>query len=136
MHTILVVDDDKAMLNLIHDTLENQYTVLLAESVTEAESLLKNNSVNLLITDLVMPGKNGIDMIMAIHKHYPTMKILAISGGGGISGRFDYLPIAKLVGAQNTLPKPFTLGELRNSVKQLLEQQGTARHSSAAHDKT
>jgi DNA-binding NtrC family response regulator len=122
MQNILVVDDDKAILNFIHDALEGQYKVFVAESVTQAEGIIQGNTINLLITDLVMPDKNGIDMIMAMHKQHPDMKILAISGGGGITGRFDYLPIAKLVGAQITLKKPFTISDLRDNVKQLINK--------------
>jgi len=119
---ILVVDDDTAILNVISDALACKYDVHTAESVEDAENIINEHDIDLLIADLVMPDKNGIDMIMQFRKAYPNMQIMAISGGGGISGRFDYLPIAKLVGAKITLKKPFTLTELRNSTDSLLQE--------------
>ena len=120
MKNILVVDDDPPILKLVNDALENSYQVFQAESVFEAEKIAKENSIDLLITDLVMPEKNGIDMIMEFKKLHPDMKIMAISGGGGITGRFDYLPIAKLVGASHTLKKPFNIFDLRKVVIELI----------------
>lgn len=120
MKNILVVDDDTAILKVISDALNELYAVFTADAVANAEELMKQNKIDLLITDLVMPDKNGIDMIMAFRKQYPDLKIMAISGGGGITGRFDYLPIAKLVGAEITLKKPFNIFELRTGVKQLI----------------
>ncbi len=119
---ILVVDDDTAILSVVSDALEHKYEVFTAESVSDAEEIIKDHKIKLLIADLVMPGKNGIDMIMEFRKSYPDMRIMAISGGGGLSGRFDYLPIAKLIGARITLKKPFTLAELRNSADELLQE--------------
>lgn len=121
MSNILVVDDDTSILVFIEQALSKSYQVFTAENVYEAEKISLKNNIDLLITDLVMPEKNGIDMIMEFKKSHPDIHILAISGGGGITGRFDYLPIAKLVGAHNTLKKPFTISELRDSVKSVLE---------------
>ncbi len=120
MSTILVVDDDTSILQFIDEALSEHHQVHTAENVADAETICKDNKIDLLIADLVMPEKNGIDMIMEFSKAYPDMRILAISGGGGITGRFDYLPIAKLVGAETTLKKPFTVKELRESVNTIL----------------
>ena len=120
MGTILVVDDDTPILTVISDALDSEHEVHTAESVFQAEDIVKQNKIDLIIADLVMPEKNGIDMIMQFKKTHPEMKILAISGGGGITGRFDYLPIAKLVGAQDTLKKPFAINELRKKVQEIL----------------
>lgn len=119
MKNILVVDDDASILVFIEQALSNN-NVYTAETVSEAEKIARENSIDLLITDLVMPEKNGIDMIMEFKKIHPEIHILAISGGGGITGRFDYLPIAKLVGAENTLKKPFSIDELRDCVKDII----------------
>jgi len=120
MGNILVVDDDTSILEFIEQTLSDQHEVFTSATVLGAESISKNTPIDLLIADLVIPDKNGIDMIMEFRKIYPDIKILAISGGGGITGRFDYLPIAKLVGAEDTLKKPFTISELRTSVNTIL----------------
>lgn len=121
MNNILVVDDDASILVFIEQALAGNHQIFTAETVAKAEEIAKSNKIDLLITDLVIPEKNGIDLIMEFKKLHPDMHILAISGGGGITGRFDYLPIAKLVGAEDTLKKPFTISELRNSVDTILQ---------------
>lgn len=120
MSNILVVDDDTSILTFIEEALKDEHQVTTATCVADAESASKDQNFDILITDLVMPNKNGIDMIMEFKKSQPKMHILAISGGGGITGRFDYLPIAELVGAEKTLKKPFTVYELRKSVTSIL----------------
>lgn len=125
MQKILVVDDEESILKLVTDALEDTYEVFACDTVSKAETIAKENPIDLLVTDLVMPEKNGIDMIMAFKKTHPNMEIMAISGGGGIKGRFDYLPIAKLVGAKVTLEKPFSVSQLRSHVKELLDSRNT-----------
>lgn len=121
MSTILVVDDDKSILSFIDEALNSEHVVYTSETVKDAEKITNTHKIDLLITDLVMPEKNGIDMILSFRKLYPDLHILAISGGGGITGRFDYLPIAKLIGAESTLKKPFSILELRKQVKSILD---------------
>ena len=121
MINILVVDDDTSILEFIKSALSDTYNIFTSETVAGAEEISSENTIDLLIADLVIPEKNGIDMIMEFNKTHPKIKIIAISGGGGITGRFDYLPIAKLVGAKDTLKKPFTISELRKSIKSTLE---------------
>jgi DNA-binding NtrC family response regulator len=120
MSNILVVDDDISILTFIEEALSSNHQVHTSETVKGAEDISSNNNIDLLIADLVIPEKNGIDMIMEFKKNLPTVKILAISGGGGITGRFDYLPIAQLIGAEDTLKKPFSVTQLRNSVDKIL----------------
>ncbi|HED34869.1 MAG TPA: response regulator [Gammaproteobacteria bacterium] len=122
MGNILVVDDDKSVLTFIEQALCDSHHVYTSETVHDAEEITSNNDIELLIADLVIPEKNGIDMIMEFKKTYPNIQILAISGGGGITGRFDYLPIAKLVGAQRTLKKPFTVHDLRKNIDTMLKE--------------
>ena len=121
MSNILIVDDDTSILVFIEQALSDTHQIFTSETVAMAEDIATTNSIDLLVADLVIPEKNGIDMIMEFKKKHPEIKILAISGGGGITGRFDYLPIAKLVGAEDTLKKPFSLSELRTSVNNILE---------------
>jgi len=121
MKNILVVDDDASILVFIKEALSKTHQVFTSETVAEAETISQDNSIDLLIADLVIPEKNGIDMIMDFKKNQPDIKILAISGGGGITGRFDYLPIAQLIGAEDTLKKPFSMAELRNKVDKIFQ---------------
>lgn len=118
--TVLVVDDDAAMQGLIKNALAYKYNINLASNGNEASALFLQQEYDLVIMDLVMPGMNGIDLLMEIQKTKPQQKIIAISGGGGITGRFDYLPVAQLLGASKILRKPFTLSELRTTVENVL----------------
>ena len=121
MKTILVVDDEEYMCKMVTDLLSGDYDVAIASNGLEALSKMEAGEFDLVITDLVMPGMNGIDLLMNIGKRAPGQKVIAISGGGGITGRFDYLPVAKLIGASKVLRKPFEVTELRQSVKDVLE---------------
>ena len=121
MSNILIVDDDTSIQILIKEALGDTHHIHTSETVAEAEAISNSNQIDLLIADLVIPEKNGIDMIMEFKKKQPGIKILAISGGGGITGRFDYLPVAQLVGAEDTLKRPFSMLELRNRVDKILD---------------
>ena len=120
MKRILVVDDEKTIRHLLGDLLSNDYQVTLAATGMEARQYLDTDSFDLLITDLVMPELNGVDLVMGLQKTQPALKIIAMSGGGGINGRFDYLPVAQLVGASKILRKPFALVDVSEAVKELI----------------
>ncbi len=117
---ILIVDDETQMLSLLEDMLSDEYQIIKASNGAEALELAKQATIDLLVTDLVMPKMNGIDLIVAIRQSQPELKIIAISGGGGINGRFDYLPVAKLIGAGKILRKPFSPRELMQSIHDIL----------------
>ena len=121
MKKILVVDDEQPMRTVLHDLLCDEYEVFLAANGQEAFTILKGKAIDLVITDLVMPEMNGIDLITSIQKISPNIKIIAISGGGGISGRFDYLPVAELVGAEKIFRKPFELAKLKKTLLEMLK---------------
>ncbi len=120
MKTILVVDDESVMRQIIEEALSGEYAVASVTNGREAQALLAEKDFDLVITDLVMPGMNGIDLLMGLQKTKPKQKIIAISGGGGINGRFDYLPVAQLIGASIVLRKPFQMVGLRSAVHELL----------------
>ena len=69
--------------------------------------LLHDQAVDLVITDLIMPEKEGVETISELRRRYPEIKIIAMSGGG-MGGATDYLRLAKALGAGQTLAKPFT----------------------------
>ena len=120
-NTILIVDDELSIHSLLQDMLEDlDYQLLYAENGVEALDYCKNHSVDLVITDLVMPKKNGLDLMIALKQFYPDTKIIAISGGGGIQGQFEYLPIARLIGAESIIEKPFTIQQIQNSITNAL----------------
>ena len=131
MAKILIVDDDEQMRSVLREALERDNNdIIEAKDGMETSSLYE--VVDLIITDLVMPEKNGLDLIMEIKEKRPDIPIIAISGGGGITGRFDYLRISKIVGAKAVFNKPFSLRELRDQVALLLNEKGSVAAISSA----
>ncbi|MDH5446100.1 MAG: response regulator [Gammaproteobacteria bacterium] len=121
MAKILVVDDESAVRNLFKEMFqESNHEFFEAENGVEAGDVIDKNDIDLLVTDLVMPDKSGLELIMDIVENNPDLPIIAISGGGGITGRFDYLPIAQLIGAKRIINKPFKIDEVRGIVNELL----------------
>lgn len=122
MHHILVIDDEPSIRKLIHIMLEkNGYEVDEAADGAEGMKKIKADPPDLIITDLIMPGKEGIETIIELRRDYPDVKIIAMSGGGVIGPR-EYLKMAKSVGAHRTFKKPFEMRELLESVDDLLKQ--------------
>jgi len=118
---ILVVDDDEKIRRLLANMLKTQdYEVVEAENGRQGCERYRACEPDLLITDLVMPEQNGIDMILELKREFPKLRVMAISGGGGITGSFDYLPIAKLIGAVHILQKPFGMQQLKDAVADAL----------------
>ncbi len=123
MKNILIVDDEKEIREMVKDMLiRDGLNIELACSGVKAMESLSKNHFDLVITDIVMPDENGIDLIMDIKKQYSNIPVIAMSGGGGIEGRFDYLEIAKLIGANCILKKPFSLELLTGSVNELIAE--------------
>ena len=81
--------------------------------------LFPHANADLLITDIVMPEKEGLEVLMELRKRQPPVKIIAISGGGRNSAT-DYLPIAKLMGASKVLAKPFSNDVLVAAINELV----------------
>ncbi len=123
MKTILLVDDELSVREVLKEMLNNKnYQVETAASGKQALIKLDKCPVDLVVTDIVMADENGIDLIMKMKTDYPHIPVVAISGGGGIEGRFNYLEIAKLVGAKEILKKPFSAHELREAVEAELKE--------------
>jgi two-component system response regulator HydG len=114
---ILIVDDNYDMLELLQRNLKAlNFHTYKASSVTEAIDILKYSSIDLLITDLQMPGINGIELIKYVQEHFPTIPKLVITGFPSVNGAVD----AVKSGALDYLAKPFTNEELKKSVKNLV----------------
>src|SRR5580698_9965735 len=90
--TILVIDDDKSLRSLVRYLLVHAgYEVLEASDGGEGIEIVKQATIHLLITDMVMPGKEGLETIRQVHALYPTLKILAMSG---VAASDCYLDVA------------------------------------------
>lgn len=122
MARILVIDDDKAIRRSLSILLEQDgHQVLTAENGREGIDIHKQNAVDLIITDIIMPDKNGIETIVQFRCDYPDVKIIAISGGGMLVPE-EYLTMAGAVGADKTITKPFEMVELKNAIQELLAE--------------
>ena len=119
--SILVIDDDESIRVLLRTILEREgYRVVDAHEGHEGLKQFRENPTDLVITDLIMPGKEGIETIRELRQKFPGVKIIAVSGGGRI-GPSSYLKMAKGVGALRTLSKPFDKTVLLEVVKEVIE---------------
>jgi len=122
MAKILVLDDELSILLMIKKMLEKAgHEVSLALNGREGMELFEKNRPDLLITDIIMPEKEGLETIFELRRKHPELKIIAISGGGRISPD-GYLPGAKLLGADMTFQKPLNQKEFLQAVSQLLNK--------------
>jgi DNA-binding response OmpR family regulator len=120
MSRILVIEDDEKMRVLIGKALGRaRYEVAEAADGDAGLRSHRDKPADLIITDLIMPEKEGVETIMEFKHDYPEVKIIAISGGGFI-GPDPYLSLAKKLGADSVLAKPFELKELLKLVEDLL----------------
>ncbi len=117
---ILLVDDDEVLRMVqAHFLRRFGYRVDAAADGAGAIRHLNAQEAGLVITDMVMPGTDGVQLIQHLRKHHPAVKILAISGGGPMSPDL-MMDIARALGADVTLMKPFTLIALLKAVRSLL----------------
>lgn len=116
MTTILLVDDDDLSRSTVHQMLERAgHAVTSTGSGAEALRLFRPGEINLVITDLIMPDTDGLELIQELRKLDPQVRILAISGGGRVNAN-EYLTVARKFGANGVLAKPFSNRELREAV--------------------
>ena len=121
MGRIMVVEDDKAVRELLREILKRAgHEVIAAGNGKEAIALYQDTPADLIITNILMPEKEGLETIQEMRRDDPDIKIIAISGGGQI-GPADYLEIARRFGAMRTFSKPFDRKELLAAVDELLE---------------
>ena len=120
MASILLVDDDEQLRPMLKMVLERAGHVV-NEAGNGREALVSYNrqQTDLVVTDLVMPDKEGLEMIMELRRSYPALKIIAMSGGGR-TGTQNYLELAVKFGANHILNKPFSNQELLDGVKMLV----------------
>ena len=119
-HRIMVVDDDAGIRRVLHILLSRAgYQVSQARDGVEALRVWRDSGSDLVITDLHMPEKDGIEMIIELLSYSPDLRIIAMSGGGQTK-RLDLLGNASLLGAVHTIEKPFTLNEMMSTVRRAL----------------
>ena len=120
MRRILIIDDDHHILLMIKKMLERAgFEVDLASNGNEGLELFKRMPIDLVITDIIMPEKEGLETIREMKRLRSDLKIIAMSGGGKVSSD-NYLNTAKIFGASKILTKPFSQKQMVSAVQDLL----------------
>ena len=121
MPRILIIDDDDHIRSILRQFLEMKgYDVDDADDGNVGIARYRQNPADLVITDVLMPGKEGIETIRDLRRDFPAVKIIAISGGGQL-GPETYLHLAEALGARKIFTKPFALNEFLQGVEDVLE---------------
>jgi DNA-binding response OmpR family regulator len=119
--TVLIIEDDESVREIVAMTLRAaRYNVLEAEDGLKGVELARSQSIDAVITDLVMPVQEGVETILTLRRERPRLPIIAISGG--VTNSKLYLDIAGKIGANRLLPKPFTPKELIAVVEEVLAE--------------
>jgi CheY-like chemotaxis protein len=122
MARILVVDDNASMREAVCEMLQQAgYETLSMENGRFAAQIHRSDPIDLIITDLFMPDTDGLEIINQFRHEFPDVKIIAVSGGGS-RGLVELLAVAKKMGAQRALMKPFSWEDLLAAVQELLEE--------------
>jgi len=118
--SILVVEDEEGVRLVVQAALERGgYRVTTATNGLEATRLLAEGQYGLVLTDVLMPDKDGIEVISDLRREHPELPVIAMSGGGRLP-RDGYLAVARHLGAHAILQKPFTVDQLIATVERLL----------------
>jgi DNA-binding NtrC family response regulator len=117
---ILLVDDEEAIRKMVRAILgEELYVYREASNGLDAQVILENESHDLIVSDVIMPDCDGIELVMAIRNKFPEIKVIVMSGGGRVRAG-HYLDLAEKLGAARVFEKPFDTDELRGAVAELL----------------
>jgi CheY-like chemotaxis protein len=117
---ILLIEDEEGVRRLLRVALEAMgYSVAEAREGKEGLALFAKTPADLVLTDLVMPGKEGLETIRELRKSHPNLKIMAMSGGSRTKAS-DNLKMAKIFGADAVISKPFSVDQIARAVADLL----------------
>jgi len=131
MARILIIDDESQIRSMLRLMLERVgYEVDEAPDGLEGIRQYREDPADLIITDLIMPNKDGIGMIIDLKKEFPKVKIIAMSGGG-VNRPEGYLDGAKKLGATRTLTKPIDRDEMLKAVKETLKDNTSSAEPSS-----
>jgi two-component system chemotaxis response regulator CheY len=126
---VLVVDDDPAVRNVVSKHLQRLgFDIAVAEDGQVALRMVEKSKPDVMVLDIIMPSKDGLETIRELQRTYPDIRIIAASGGGGL-GNDLCLKTARLLGAQRVLEKPFSGAALAAAIVELMlnERPGAAK---------
>ncbi len=122
---ILIIDDSEAICTTLLQVIERAekgFEIHTATSGSDAVAIVDSSNIDLVITDIFMSDKDGLEIIKELKEKFPTLKIIAISGGGILKKEgIEYLKLAKKLGAHYTLPKPFSGDELMVAIHHVMQ---------------
>lgn len=120
MTGVLIVEDDNELREMIRISLmRRKFTVMEAANGKEAIMHFKPSITDVVVTDLIMPEEDGLRVIMKLRELKPSLRVIAISGGGK-AGPGSYLNLAKALGADAIYSKPFSINDLIDKIEELL----------------
>jgi len=126
---VLVIDDDDQICRMVAKVLcADGHEVVGAADGLEGMTLFRRENPRVVVTDIIMPEQEGIETIRIMRRERPEVKIIAISGGGAL-GDIEVLRIARMLGADDVIAKPFRAQELRRRVRALDPGGGAAEIS-------
>ncbi|NQU56503.1 MAG: response regulator [Rhodospirillales bacterium] len=126
MTSILIVDDDELAVSELGEYLVGKgYEVRTAANGELATQAMLKEPSDLVISDIIMPEKEGIELIIDLRKQFALLPIIAVSGGGRTE-YLDYLDLALSAGASRAYSKPLDLRELHQAIQDLLSGEGQA----------
>ena len=118
MATILVIDDEESIRKLLTEVLGRaHHQVLVAGDGQEGLTLYKQNKVDLVLMDILMPGTDGLEATLELTREYVDAKVIAMTGAQGDK---NFLDVAKLFGARRVFEKPFDLDKLIQAINEEL----------------
>jgi CheY-like chemotaxis protein len=122
MARILVIDDDDLIREMLGQILGDAgHEVVPASNGEMGVDLFRRQPADLIITDIIMPEKDGWEAIVELRRDFPEVKIIAMSGGGKM-GPYSYLMMAKRFGAERVFPKPLKKSELLEAINELTDE--------------
>lgn len=118
---VLIADDEESIAALVKLSVEAMgHRATCVGNATAAAAAMARASFDLVITDILMPGGDGLDLIRHVRKHQPGARILAISGGGRVLEWADCLKMATGFGAHFAIMKPFNREGLAKAIEETL----------------
>jgi CheY-like chemotaxis protein len=117
---ILIIDDEAQTREVIKQMLERAgHHVEEAADGDAGLDIIRHTGFDLVITDILMPNKEGLETITELRRNYPEIKIIVMSGGGRVNN-LDYLNVARMLGAQRALEKPIARQDMLEAVNAVL----------------
>jgi CheY-like chemotaxis protein len=124
MPRILIVDDDPLIREILPLVLlEHGYESTTAADGRMALRELRRQPHDVVLTDVLMPDTDGMELLRELHREFPEVRVIAMSGGSQLLPGSELLQVARCLGARAALPKPFEIEALLNALAQTLQEQ-------------